>query len=273
MGRRDELWDQYVKSGDPVLREKIIVHNIPLVRHVLSRLAIPMLNDETYNDLVSQGIVGLIDAVDRFEPDRGWRFSTYATLRIRGHIIDSLRAMDILPRGARKRVKIIDRAISRLRMELCREPREDEVAAAVNLDLKSYRAALLEANCAVYSIDAAVESDDIDESLSLQDMLCDSDTATPEQALEETELQQRLGTALGQLPQRVQVLLSLYYFEGLTMREIGQVLELSESRVSQLHARAMKNLRATLEQHETTSSTPSTMRAPRGTPVPVFAVG
>ena len=162
MGYRDDLWGEYVKTRDPRVREEIILQNIPLVRHVLGRLAVPALSDDAYRDLVGQGILGLIDAVDRFEPDRGWRFSTYATLRIRGNILDSLRAMDMLPRGARKRVKGIERAISRLRMELRREPLEDEVANAMNLDLKSYRAALVEASCTVMSIDAVIEADEME---------------------------------------------------------------------------------------------------------------
>jgi RNA polymerase sigma factor for flagellar operon FliA len=247
MSERDDLWKQFVKTRDPALRDEIILQNIPLVRHIMARLAIPVLSEETYNDLMGQGIVGLIDAVDRFEPRRGWRFSTYATLRIRGHIVDSLRAMDVLPRGARKRVKGIERAVSRLRAELRREPREEEVAAAVNLDLKSYRAALVDANCAVFSIDAAFDDDSDDAGPRLQDLLSDHDATDPEEAVEEADLQQHLTRALQQLPARLQVLLSLYYYEGLTMKEIGRVLDLSESRVSQLHASAVECLRAALQ--------------------------
>lgn len=242
-----DLWEQYEITGDPDLRDEIIVRNIPLVHHILGRLAIPTLNEETYHDLVGQGILGLIDAVDRFEPQRGWRFSTYATLRVRGQILDALRAMDILPRAARKRVKGIERAISRLRMELCREPHEEEVAAAVDMNLKAYRGALVEANCAVVSIDAAVDDDGSDNTYSLQDLLCDQQAVDPEEALAEADLREQLSVALRQLPRRLQLLLSLYYFEGLTMKEIGQVLDLSESRVSQLHGRAMAHLRTVLE--------------------------
>jgi RNA polymerase sigma factor for flagellar operon FliA len=247
MSERDELWEKYVESHDPTVREEIILQNVPLVRHILSRLAIPVLSEEAYGDLVSQGILGLIDAVDRFEPKRGWRFSTYASLRIRGHILDALRSMDVLPRGARKRVKGIESSVSRLRMELRREPSEREVAAAANLDLKSYRAALVEANCAVLSIDAVIEDDGGDNALSLRDVLCDHDAPNPEEAVEQIELEQRLAAALHRLPRRLQVLLALYYYEGLTMKEVGLVLELSESRVSQLHAHAMKQLRTALE--------------------------
>jgi RNA polymerase sigma factor for flagellar operon FliA len=271
MGEREDLWERFVKTRDASLREEIILQNIPLVRHILGRLAIPMLSEETYNDLVGQGILGLIDAVDRFEPKRGWQFSTYATLRIRGHIIDALRAMDILPRGARKRVKGIERAITQLRMELRREPREDEVAAAVNLDIKSYRAALVEANCTVLSMDSALEDDAGDDMPSLQDLLHDPDAPDPEEVLEEVELQQHLALALGQLPQRLQLLLSLYYFEGLTMREIGQVLALSESRVSQLHARAMKHLHDALAPRENVLDIVPAAQLSQRTPAPAFA--
>jgi RNA polymerase sigma factor for flagellar operon FliA len=270
MDERDDLWVKYMKTRDPALREEIIVQNMPLVRHIMGRLAIPVLTEDAYSDLVGQGILGLIDAVDRFEPKRGWRFSTYATLRIRGHIIDALRRMDMLPRSARKRVKQIERAIGQLRMELKREPRDEEVADAVNLDIKSYRAALVEANCQIFSIDASLDEAASEDLTSFKDLLCDQDAVDPEAALEEMEQRQHLALALRQLPQRLQVLLSLYYFEGLTMKEIGQVLDLSESRVSQLHARAMKHLRAALEMAEPSpTSTPLAPVAQRE-PVPVF---
>lgn len=271
MGHRDDLWDEYVNTRDPVVREELILQNIPLVRHVLGRLAVPALSDDTYRDLVGQGILGLIDAVDRFEPDRGWRFSTYATLRIRGHILDSLRAMDMLPRGARKRVKGIERAISRLRMELRREPFENEVANAMNLDLKSYRAALVEASCTVISIDAAIEADGYEQGSTYRDFLCDQDAPNPEETLEKTELHQRLTDAFRQLSERLQVLLALYYYEGLTMKEIGRVLDLSESRVSQLHGRAVIRLRAALDQEESVQTKAPAARVTGPVSLPVFA--
>lgn len=268
---RDELWNQYMQTRDPGVREEIILQNIPLVRHVLKRLAIPTLTDDTYHDLMSQGILGLIDAVDRFEPRRGWRFSTYATLRIRGHIIDSLRAMDMLPRSARKRVKNIERALARLRAELGREPHDEEVATETHLDLKAYRAALVEANCTVLSLDEPFEISDAGETGCLRDLIQDDNATPPENALEEQELRERLTVAVQQLPERLQVLLSLYYYEELTMKEIGQVLDLSESRVSQLHARAMRRLQAALEHEPALTAT----HAPTARPalVPVFATG
>jgi RNA polymerase sigma factor for flagellar operon FliA len=273
MGRRDDLWDQYVKTRDSAVRGEIIVQNLPLVRYVLGRLAIPALDDDVYNDLASQGILGLIDAVDRFEPKRGLRFSTYATLRIRGCILDTLRAMDTLPRSARKRVKGIDQAVSRLRMKLGREPRDEEVASAVNLDIKTYRAALVEANCAIFSIDASFKTDDTGDAFSFRDFLCDKDSPNPEEALERAELQQRLAAAFRRLSRRTQLLLSLYYYEGLTMKEIGQVLDLSESRVSQIHARAVISLRAALEQDKVVPRPEPSVQLPQRVPAPALAGG
>jgi RNA polymerase sigma factor for flagellar operon FliA len=273
MGARDELWDRYAKTGDPALREEIILQNVPLVRHILRNLAIPTLSDEAYHDLEGQGILGLIDAVDRFEPVRGWRFSTYASLRIRGHIIDALRDMDVLPRAARKRVKSIDRAVSRLRMELRREPSHREVAEAVNLGLNAYRAAQVEANCAVLSIDVAFEDDGNDNGVTLRDRLFDEEALGPEEMLVEAELQRRLTIAVGELPERLQLMLSLYYYEGLTMKEIGQVLGLSESRVSQLHTRAMKQLRCYLEQKDPAPKPSPSLTLPQPSPAPVLALG
>jgi RNA polymerase sigma factor for flagellar operon FliA len=247
MDERDDLWDQYATSRDPALREAIIIQNLPLVRHIVGRLAIPVLNGETYWDLVGHGILGLIDAVDRFEPELKWRFSTYAALRVRGHILDALRASDTFTRGSRKRVREIDRAISRLRMELGREPSDEEVADAMGLELETYRAAVLEANFAVLSIDADVDDGNQKNGLRLRETLCDEDAPEPRQSLEETELRRHLALAVERLPRRLRSLVFLYYFQGLTMRQIGQELDLSVSRVSQLHARAMRQLRAAME--------------------------
>jgi RNA polymerase sigma factor for flagellar operon FliA len=273
MDEQFELWDQYAQTGDPSLREKIILHNVPLVRYVVGRLNIPALDDHVYNDLVGQGMLGLIDAVDRFEPKRGLRFSTYASLRIRGCALDALRAMDMLPRSARQRVKGINQAVSRLRMKLGREPHEEEVASAVNLDIQAYRAALVEANCAVFSIDAPLEADNDGNESNFHDLLRDQDSPDPEETVEKIELEQRLAVALRRLPQRTQMLLSLYYYEGLTMREIGEVLDLSESRVSQLHARAMTSLRTLLEQDSVIGESEPDTQLLRRVPVPVFAGG
>jgi RNA polymerase sigma factor for flagellar operon FliA len=217
--------------------------------------------------------VGLIDAVDRFEPRRGWRFSTYASLRIRGHILDTLRDMDILPRAARKRVKAIEKAVSSLRMDLRREPNESEVARAVDLDVRSYRSALIEANCAVLSMDAAFEDERSENALTLRDLLSDESAIGPEDAAEESELMQRLTVAVESLPRRLQLLLSLYYYEELTMKEIGEVLELSESRVSQLHTRAMKQLRNALESINPTPAPAPPLPFSKPVSAPVFALG
>jgi len=273
MGERKDLWKQYEITRDPALRKEIIEQNVPLVRYVLGRLSIPVLDEEVYDDLVGQGILGLIDAVDRFEPQRGLCFSTYATLRIRGQILDALRAMDILPRGARQRVKKIEKMVSRLRMRLGREPSDREVASALDLDIKTYHSALMAANCDVLSIDATFEADRYGNMVSLQDLLCDHDNPEPEENLEEIELRQRLAMALRKLPQRTQLLLSLYYYEGLTMKEIGQVLDLSESRVSQLHARAVANLRASLEREDVNPNPMPAVRLPHNLPVSVFVTG
>jgi RNA polymerase sigma factor for flagellar operon FliA len=179
--------------------------------------------------------------------------------------------MDILPRGARKRVKVIDRAVSRLRMELRREPSDDEVAAAVDLDVKSYRAALVEANCAILSIDSTIDTNGAEPGSSFRDILSDPDTPNPEETLTGTEVYECLTRAFEQLPERLQILLSLYYYEGLTMREIGDILDLSESRVSQLHARAVTRLRSSLEHQQAIPETASVMHLPDAMPLPVFA--
>jgi RNA polymerase sigma factor for flagellar operon FliA len=158
-------------------------------------------------------------------------------------------------------------------MELCREPNDEEVAAEVNMDLKSYHAAQLEANCSVMSLDSALDSEDREQSVSLQELLTDQNAEDPEEALEECELLQRLTVVLRRLPQRSQLLLSLYYYEGLTMKEIGEILELSESRVSQIRAGAIDCLRAGLEAEQAAPLNPPKLQFPQSAPVPVFAAG
>jgi RNA polymerase sigma factor for flagellar operon FliA len=271
MDNKTELWEEYMETRDPSVRDELIVENLPLVRYVLGRLTLPPMDDEIYNDLLGQGVLGLIDAVDRFEPKRGLRFSTYATLRIRGCILDALRAMDILPRGARRRVKDIERAITRLRTKLGREPQDKEVASALDMDLKSYQSALVEANCAVLSLDTLFEADD-ENSSSLRDYLYDDESPGPEDLAQDGEMQGLLTEAILQLSQRTQILLALYYYEGLTMKEIGEILELSESRVSQLHARAVANLRTKLT-YRRMPSTHSSRPLGQATPALVFASG
>ena len=240
-----ELLKDFVASRDPVLREKIILNYLPLVHFVLGRLGMSQSMGEDYEDAASQGLIGLIEAVDRYDLSYGTQFSTYATLRIRGKVLDHLRALDWLSRTARKRARAVQQATTHLWGELHRSPTDDELASYLRMDHGSLRKALIDANHVMISMDSNL-SNDGDRETSLHDVLPDDDKHNPSEIFEEQELKDHLIKAVKDLSERQQVLLSLYYYEEMTLKEIGAVLGVSESRVCQLHARAVMDLKSLL---------------------------
>lgn len=239
-----QMWARYAVSHDPELRQRLITQNVHLVRYVVERLGfgVSFLDRE---DLVSEGVLGLIDAVDRFDPQRGIQFVTYATIRIRGQILDALRTRDMLPRSARRRVKGLQDAVQSLVATLGEPPTEEQLAGYLKVSQEQLQQTLRDASFEICSLDAPLVEDG--ETFSLQSLIEAPDESEPAEHQERSELREEMRVALKRLPERQQLLLSLYYFEELTMREIGEVLEISESRVSQLHAQAILNLRALLE--------------------------
>ncbi|GIW07808.1 MAG: RNA polymerase sigma factor WhiG [Dehalococcoidia bacterium] len=240
------LWPRYVRTREPRIREALILAYTPLVKYVVDRLAISLPAVLDTEDLISYGIIGLIDAVERFDPDRGFKFETFAIPRIRGTIIDQLRALDWLPRSARQRAKEIERGIQELRSSLGRMPTDEEVAAYLQMDLDRYHAAVQEAATITLSLDHVLSMDDDDSPLSLADLVEDRQAVSLLGAAERNELLGALIRAIEELPERDRLVIALYYNEELTMKEISRVLEISESRVCQLHARAVLKLRAAL---------------------------
>ncbi len=243
-----ELWDKFLATRDPAGREALILRYVPLVHFVLNRLGLSPVMGADYEDLASQGLLGLIDAVDRYDPSHGTQFSTYATLRVRGQVLDQLRASDWLSRAARRRTRDVQNAITALWGRYQRAPTDEELATHLNLDLPQLRQALVEADRIIVSLDADNETDA--EDVSLHELLADEehpDNADPSEMFSEKDLHAGLAEIIKTLPEREQLILSLYYYEELTLKEIGKVLDLSESRVCQLHARAMLSLRTQLK--------------------------
>lgn len=240
----EELWQRYNATRDQAVREEIILRFAPLVHHVLARLGYAPATKADYDDLISQGLLGLIDAVDHYDPARGVRFSTYATIRIRGRILDSLRTMDWLSRSARRRTRQVQAAIRELCADLGRSPEEEEIAAYLGLSLDEVHEALTQASHVILSLEA--DPDEDDPGLSLRDILPDDGAMDPLEEASEAELLERLKRTLAELPERERLLISLYYYNELTMKEIGALLNVSESRVCQLHAKAILTLRAGL---------------------------
>ena len=202
------------------------------------------------SDLISYGLIGLINAIERFDPDREIKFETYAITRIKGAIIDELRALDWVPRSVRSRAREIEGAQAKLEHELQRAPTEEELSAKLGMSLDDLQSALLEiANSSVYALDELwTVSDSSGDQVSLLDTIPDDGAADPQEALDTSEVKDRLTEAIGSLPEREQLVVALYYYEHLTLREIGEVLGVTESRVSQLHTKAVMRLKSHLQQ-------------------------
>lgn len=242
-----DIWTRFVATRDPALRDELITAYAPLVRFVVSRLGIPPSCLLDADDLLSCGTIGLINAIDRYDPTRGSRFESFASTRIRGAVIDHLRSLNWLPRTAMARIRQIEYAIANLEQRLGRPPREEEIAAEAHVSPSRYRQMLQEAGTIVLSLDAPLGSLSQEEGLtSLADLLEDERSPEPDEQVETQEMLALLRVALEGLPERERMLLALYYREELTMKEISKIMNVSESRVCQLHIQAILRLRNAL---------------------------
>lgn len=243
------LWNAYIQQRGDAQREQLILHYAPLVKRVVGRMGLRPDGAVEWEDLTNYGLVGLIDAVERFDPSRGILFSTFASLRIRGAVLDALRQLDPLGRQARRRVREAREAIQELTMTLGRIPEDQEVAAQLGLSDDQYQQVLVDASLVMLSLDQPMADGSDGQKLRLGDLLEDPGAVDTLEQVEEAEMQERLMAAIQSLPRREQVLLSLYYYEDLTMREVASVMDISQTRVCQLHARALMNLKALLSPH------------------------
>lgn len=238
------LWVR-LRSGDRGARDELVIRYGPLVKYVLGRLAVNVTAAMDADDLLSAGTIGLLNAVDRYDPDQGVRFETYAQQRIRGAIIDSVRSLSLLSRGAGQRAKQLDEAAARLAQELNRAPTNREIANDLGIDLAQLDRMLVETSAIVVSLDRSTSWGEEDFQ-TLADVIHDPNQVSSSDILEEKESADRLAEAIALLSERDRLVLNLYYQEELTLKEIGRVLEVSESRVSQLHTAAILKLRALL---------------------------
>jgi RNA polymerase sigma factor for flagellar operon FliA len=244
-----DLWRRYKDDGDNGARERLVVAYSPMVKFVAGRLGAGLPSHVEDADLISYGLMGLIGAIERFEPDRGIKFETFAMTRIRGAIIDELRSLDWVPRSVRSRAREIEAAQSKLEHELQRAPTEEELSVKLGMSIEDLQSSLLEiANSSVYALDELwTVSDSSGDKVSLLDTIPDEGAADPQEALDTSEVKDRLTEAIGSLPEREQLVVALYYYEHLTLREIGEVLGVTESRVSQLHTKAVMRLKSHLQ--------------------------
>ncbi len=241
------LWRRFKEYSDQNARDQLILNYAPLVKYVAGRMsaALPSHVDEA--DLISYGLLGLINAVERFDLKRRIKFETYAVTRIKGAIIDELRSMDWVPRSVRARAREIERASVALEHKLHRAPTDEEMAAALDMSVKEFQDALTQiANSSLVALDEVWAGSSGNETIALIDTISDTSGNDPESVMGETETRLTLADAIADLPEREKIVVSLYYYEGLTLREIGEVLGVTESRVSQLHTKAVLRLRGKL---------------------------
>ena len=243
-----QLWLQYTKTKDKAIRDRLILTYAPLVKYVAGRVGsgLPAHVDE--EDLVSYGLLGLMGAIDRFDPTRDIKFETFAIARIKGAIIDELRSLDWVPRSVRSRARDIERAMADLERVLHRAPTDAELAEKLGMTEEELDDSLTDiSRSSIAALDELwTISGSSGDQVSLIDTIEDTSGPDPQGALAQTELRDALGDAIARLPEREKLVVTLYYYEELTLREIGDVLGVTESRVSQRHTKAILRLKARL---------------------------
>lgn len=241
-----ELWLDFKATNTKELRERLILHYSPLVKYVAGRVGVGLPSNIDQADLVSYGIFGLIDAIEKFDPERAIKFETYAITRIRGAIIDELRSIDWIPRSVRTKARDIERAYSSLEAKLQRTPTEQEIANELDVSVDGLRRIFGQVSFVhVVALDELMRiGGERGDSMTMGDALADPKAEDPSNVYEVEETRYLLADSVSLLPEREKIVISLYYYEGLTLNEIGQVLGVTESRACQLHTKAVLQLRA-----------------------------
>jgi len=241
-------WEAYTQSRSPEMREQLLVQYLPLVRRVAGRMVGSLPRSVRMEDLVSAGMVGLLSSFDHFDPSLGIKFETFAMNRIRGAMVDSLRELDWVPRSVRRKVRQLEKAVESLTQEFGRPPEDAEIAERLAVSVDEYLHMLDEVNVVtLLSLDDTFPNL-MGDGASLADSATDPDAPSSHDRLEEKELQHVLVENLRRLPEQERLVVALYYYEELTLKEIGVILRLTESRVSQIHSKAILKLRAAVRQ-------------------------
>lgn len=235
------LWEEYYTDRtNKIVRDKLIVQYIYLTRYVIGRVKVNLPPSFSYEDIASYGVEGLIDAIEKFSPNKGAKFETYALMRIRGTIIDKIRSSDWLPRTIRKKIKDVKLTAERLKQELGRAATTKEIADVMGLEKEKVEEILASDT----SVDSLYDKKGAGEdSVEIIDTIEDKNSARPEEEVEKKDAKRELEAALKKLPERERMLLVFYYHENMTLKEIGEAINVSESRVCQLHAQAIMKLR------------------------------
>jgi RNA polymerase sigma factor FliA len=250
-GEIERLWNRFKSDDDPATRDALIVHYAPLVKYVAGRVAAGLPQNVDQADLVSYGIFGLIDAIEKFDLDRGFKFETYAISRIKGAIIDELRSIDWVPRSVRAKARALEKAYTKLESELHRTPTDAELAQELDVSDAQLQQTFGQISfVGLVALDETLSgAGDRGESVSLGDTVADA-APGPMASYEVEEMRQILADAINSMPEREKIVLTLYYYEGLTLAEIGEVLGVTESRVCQIHTKSVIHLRSKIAASE-----------------------
>lgn len=233
---------------NPKVRGKIINEFAPLIKYIASRIAIRLPPHIDLNDLINAGVIGLIDAIEKFDASKQIKFKTYAEFRIRGAILDELRSMDWVPRSVRQKARKVEDAYSRLEYNLGRPASDDEVAKEMNVDMDTFYRLLSEtASVSLLSLDDLGEDDNDLSRRNLLEFIIQDDKDWPSHKIRYAEVRTMVAKAIQSLPEKECMVISLYYYDELTMKEIGHVLKFTESRVSQIHTKAILRLRSKMQ--------------------------
>ena len=229
-------------------REEVIKRYSPMIKYVANRIAMRLPPHIEVDDLISVGVLGLMDAISKYDSSRGAKFKTYAEFRVRGAILDELRAMDWVPRSIRQKASNVDKVVQELQAKLSRSPEDEEVAEEMGISLDQFHDTLNETkSIPVFSLEDLGIAKESGEQQSLLDCLAGKADADPQTQIRLIELKEIIAKAIDALPEKERLMVSLYYYEELTMKEIGAVLEITESRVSQIHSKAVYRLRTKLK--------------------------
>jgi RNA polymerase sigma factor for flagellar operon FliA len=243
------IWENYKKTLDPITRDKLLNEYLPLVKNVAGRMAIGFPKSVELNDLISTGVIGLIEAFNNYDPSRGVKFETYAVPRIRGAILDELRALDWVPRSTRAKSREIEKAMTKLENRLGRSPSEMELAKQLNISTDELLTALDDvSSTTLLSLDELICREDDNRQVPRIETIQNEGVSNILHDLERVELRAFLINAISTLSEQERLVVALYYYEELTLKEIGEVMLISESRVSQIHTKAVLRLRAMIRE-------------------------
>jgi RNA polymerase sigma factor for flagellar operon FliA len=242
-----ELWESYSENGSIAIRDALIQNYLYLVRYVAGKMAMSVPPSVEIDDLVSAGVVGLMDAIGKYDPRRDTKFETYAVARIRGAIVDDLRSLDWVPRSIRRKARMLEEAYCNLENELGRAASDEEISRKLNMSVGDFRTIVEEiVSAGLLSLDDFVGSPDGERSTRIIDLVCSKEGSSPSAPIESEQMREILANAIMNLPSKERTVVALYYYEDMTLKEIGRTLGVSESRISQIHTKAMLRLRGRL---------------------------